>query len=185
VALVHRLGAEVDAAARPASDAVCLVLPCGKDATTAVLDEGLDPARTIALDALLDLARHRTLMTTPVSRPEIRDAARALFATDGGSVSIIHDSPGFIAQRVLAHIVNVACDIAQQRIAAPPDIDRAVKIGLAYPMGPLAWGDALGPARVLTILSELMRAYGDPRYRPSPWLSRRARLGVSLLTPEG
>jgi 3-hydroxybutyryl-CoA dehydrogenase len=45
-------------------------------------------------------------------------------------------------------------------------------------------GDALGPARVLASLSELARAYGDPRYRPSPWLSRRARLGVSLLTPE-
>lgn len=185
VALVHRLGAEVDPAARPATDAVCLVMPCGKDATTAALDEGLDPARTIALDVFPDLARHRTLMTTPVSRPDIRDAAHALFAVDGGSVSIVHDSPGFIAQRVLAHIVNVASDIAQQRIAAPSDIDRAVKIGLAYPMGPLAWGDALGPQRVLTILSELMRAYGDPRYRPSPWLSRRARLGVSLLTPEG
>ena len=63
------------------------------------------------------------------------------------SVAIIHDSPGFIVQRVLAHIVNVACDIAQQRIAAPADIDLAVRIGLGYPMGPLAWGDALGPAR--------------------------------------
>jgi 3-hydroxybutyryl-CoA dehydrogenase len=26
--------------------------------------------------------------------------------------------------------------------------------------------------------------YNDPRYRPSPWLKRRAKLGVSLLTPE-
>ena len=73
---------------------------------------------------------------------------------------------------------------AQQRIAAPADIDLAVSIGLGYPTGPLAWGDALGPARLLAILDQLMRAYGDPRYRPSPWLSRRARLGVSLLTPE-
>ena len=87
-------------------------------------------------------------------------------------------------QRVLAHVVNVACDIAQQRIAAPSDIDLAVRIGLAYPRGPLAWGDALGPARLLAILEQLSRIYGDPRYRPSPWLSRRARLGVSLLTSE-
>jgi 3-hydroxybutyryl-CoA dehydrogenase len=182
--LVARLGADVDSDAQPASDAVCLVLPCGCDATTAALDEGLDPTRTVALDVLPDLAKHRTLMTTPVTRPEVRDAVHALFAGDGGSVAIIHDSPGFIVQRVLAHIVNIACDIAQQRIAAPGDIDLAVRIGLAYPMGPLQWGDALGPARVLAILNELARAYGDPRYRPSPWLSRRARLGVSLLTPE-
>ena len=100
-------------------------------------------------------------------------------------MEVIHDSPGFVAQRVLAHIVNVACDIAQQRIASPADIDLAVRLGLAYPQGPLAWGDALGPARLLRILVELHAAYGDPRYRPSLWLSRRARLGVSLLTAEG
>jgi 3-hydroxybutyryl-CoA dehydrogenase len=38
---------------------------------------------------------------------------------------------------------------------------------------------------LLRILAELQAAYGDPRYRPSLWLSRRARLGVSLLTAEG
>ena len=184
VALLAQLGAKVDSDAHPPPDAACLVLPCGCDATTAALDEDLDPARTVALDSLPDLARHRTLMTTPITRPDVRDALHALFASDGVSVAVIHDSPGFIVQRVLAHIVNIACDIAQQRIAAPADIDMAVRIGLAYPKGPLAWGDALGPARVLTILQELTRAYGDPRYRPSPWLSRRARLGVSLLTPE-
>jgi 3-hydroxybutyryl-CoA dehydrogenase len=184
IALVAQLGAEVDSDPRPAADAACLVLPCGCDATTAALDEDLDPARTVALDVLPDLAKHRTLMTTPVTRPDVRDAVHALFAADAVSVAIIHDSPGFIVQRVLAHIVNIACDIAQQRIATPADIDMAVRIGLAYPNGPLAWGDALGPARVLMILQELARAYGDPRYRPSPWLSRRARLGVSLLTLE-
>jgi 3-hydroxybutyryl-CoA dehydrogenase len=29
-------------------------------------------------------------------------------------------------------------------------------------------------------LTNMQRAYGDPRYRPSVWLSRRARLGISL-----
>jgi 3-hydroxybutyryl-CoA dehydrogenase len=123
-------------------------------------------------------------MKTPVTDAAVTDSARALFAADGASVDIIHDSPGFVAQRVIAHIVNIACDIAQQRIASPADIDLAVRIGLGYPAGPLAWGDALGATRVLRILEEMLRAYGDPRYRASPWLSRRARLGVSLLTPE-
>jgi len=182
--LLIGLGAAVDTGGAPAADAVCLVLPVGSDATTAALDENLDPARTVALDVVPDLARHRTLMTTPVTLPAVRDSIHALFAADGASVAVIHDSPGFIVQRVLAHVVNVACDIAQQRIAAPSDIDLAVSIGLAYPRGPLAWGDALGPARLLAILEQLSRIYGDPRYRPSPWLSRRARLGVSLLTPE-
>jgi 3-hydroxybutyryl-CoA dehydrogenase len=130
------------------------------------------------------MSKHRTLMTTSVTERPWRDAAQSVFAADGVPVDVIHDSPGFVVQRTLAHVVNIACDIAQQRIATPGDIDLAVRIGLAYPAGPLAWGDAIGPSRLLRILEELARSYGDPRYRPSVWLSRRARLGASLLTPE-
>jgi len=57
-------------------------------------------------------------------------------------------------------------------------------LGLSYPKGPLAMGDALGPAKILTILEAMHALYQEPRYRPSPWLRRRARLGISLLTPE-
>src|SRR6202163_201481 len=184
VSLLQSLGAEIDAGATPESDSLCIVLPSGRDATTAALDERLDPRRTVALDTLFDMSRHRTLMTTSVTEPYWRDAAKSMFAADGVPVHVIHDSPGFVVQRTVAHVVNIACDIAQQRIATPEDIDLAVRIGLAYPAGPLAWGDAIGPPRLLRILKELARTYGDPRYRPSLWLSRRARLGVSLLTPE-
>ena len=41
--------------------------------------------------------------------------------------------------------------------------------------------NALGPMKLLTILRAMQDFYGDPRYRPSPWLTRRAMLGVSLL----
>ncbi|HEX5476945.1 MAG TPA: 3-hydroxyacyl-CoA dehydrogenase family protein, partial [Burkholderiales bacterium] len=133
---------------------------------------------------LFGLAKRRTVMTTPVSRVEVRDAAHALLASDGVPVSLINDSPGFVAQRVVAHIVNVGCDIVQMRIASPEDLDRAVVLGLGYPHGPLAMGDALGPAKLLSILASLHDFYREPRYRPSPWLRRRAQLGVSLLTPE-
>lgn len=182
--LLQNVGAEIDGGATPESDSLCLVLPSGRDATTAALDERLDPRRTVALDTLFDMSKHRTLMTTSVTERSWRDAAKSVFASDGVPVDVIHDSPGFVVQRTVAHVVNIACDIAQQRIATPEDIDLAVRIGLAYPAGPLAWGDAIGPPRLLRILKELARSYGDPRYRPSLWLSRRARLRVSLLTPE-
>jgi 3-hydroxybutyryl-CoA dehydrogenase len=97
---------------------------------------------------------------------------------------VINDSPGFVAQRVVAHIVNVGCDIAQMRIASPEDLDRAVMLGLGYPKGPLAMGDALGAKRILEVLRSMHELYQEPRYRPSPWLRRRAELGASLLTPE-
>jgi 3-hydroxybutyryl-CoA dehydrogenase len=184
VELVAKLGARTRAGAKPDAHALCLVAPLGADATSAALSEGLDPRRTVAVDCLTGLAKRRTLMTTPVTDPAMRDAAHALLGRDGIPVTVIHDSPGFIVQRVLAQIINIGSDIAQQRIATPQDIDRAVTLGLGYPAGPLAWGDALGPARVLAILGELFDFYQDPRYRASPWLKRRAQLGVSLLTPE-
>ncbi|HEX3096450.1 MAG TPA: 3-hydroxyacyl-CoA dehydrogenase [Usitatibacter sp.] len=184
-ALVARLGGQVDAAERPAADSICLLAPWDSDATAAALAEGVDPRRSVAIDAQFGLASRRTLMTTPITDPAVRDAAHGLFAADGIPVCVIHDSPGFIAPRVVAQVVNVACDIAQQRIATPEDIDRAVTLGLGYRQGPLAMGDALGPARVLSLLEGLLAFYGDPRYRPSPWLTRRARLGVPLSTPEG
>lgn len=185
-ALIARLegaGATLDRGERPAADSVCLILSVGEDATTAALAQALDPLRTVALDPLF-LPAQATLMTTPVTAAAVRDAAWAALAAAGLAVELIHDSPGFVAQRVVAMIVNIACDIAQQRVATPEDIDRAVTLGLGYPRGPLAMGDALGAATVLRILDALHDFYRDPRYRPSPWLIRRARLGVSLLTPE-
>jgi 3-hydroxybutyryl-CoA dehydrogenase len=183
-ALLRPLGAHIDLGARPAAASLCLVAPLGYDATTAAIEEELDPARTVAVDCLFPTEKRRTLMTTPLTTPEMRAAAHGLLAGDGVPVTVIRDSPGFVAQRVIAQIVNIACDIAQQRIATPADIDAAVTLGLGYPQGPLAWGDAIGAARILRILERLLEFYGDPRYRASPWLKRRARLGVSLLTPE-
>ncbi len=182
--LLRGLGAHIDRGVRPAAQSLCLVAPLGDDATTTALEEELDPARTLAVDCLFPVDKRRTLMTTPVTTPEMRAAAHGLLSGDGVPVTVIGDSPGFVAQRTIAQIVNIACDIAQQRIASPEDIDAAVTLGLGYPRGPLAWGDAIGPARILGILQTLSDFYGDPRYRASPWLKRRARLGVSLLTPE-
>src|SRR5712671_6377767 len=182
--LLRGLGAHIDRGARPAAQSLCLVAPLGDDATTTAIEEELDPTRTLAVDCLFAPDKRRTLMTTPVTTPAMRAAAHGLLASDGVPVSVIGDSPGFVAQRVIAQIVNVACDIAQQRIASPGDIDLAVTLGLGYPQGPLAWGDTIGPASILGILEALHDFYGDPRYRVSPWLKRRARLGVSLLTAE-
>lgn len=163
---------------------ICFVAPLGKDVTTTALELGLDPARTVAVDPLFGFSRRRTLMVNPLTRPEVRDAAHALLAAGGVPVSVINDSPGFVAQRVVAHIVNVGCDIVQMRIASPEDLDRAVVLGLGYPRGPLAMGDALGAQRILAVLEAMYDFFQEPRYRPSPWLRRRAKLGVSLLTPE-
>jgi len=168
----------------PDDESLIIVAPLGMDATTAALEEGLDPEHTIAIDTLLDLKNRRTIMKTPVTDPVFTASAAGLFGSDGTPVSVIRDSAGFVAQRILAMIVNIGCAIAQSGVATPEDIDKAVVLGLGYPHGPLTFGDFLGPDRVLEILISIFEMTGDPRYRPAPWLRRRAVLGESLLTPE-
>ncbi|MFC5299932.1 3-hydroxyacyl-CoA dehydrogenase [Azospira restricta] len=179
-ALLHKLGVRVEGGIRPSESALIVVTPLGSDVSACVAGEGLDALRTVGLDTLLPLARRRTLMRSPATDPAVAAQAQALFSADGVPASLIDDSAGFVAQRTLATIVNIGCEIVQQRVCSPADLDRAVELGLGYPQGPLAWGDALGAGRVLAILRALQVRTGDMRYRPSLWLVRRAELGMSL-----
>jgi 3-hydroxybutyryl-CoA dehydrogenase len=180
--LGRKAGVEIDEGQLPKGDSLIVVTPLGSDATTSAVEEDLDPLRVVAVDLLYPLVpgRRRTLMTTPATLPAVMHQAHALFAHDQSPVTVIKDSTGFVAQRIVALIVNVGCDIAQQNIACPSDIDLAVELGLGYPMGPFTLGDHLGPAVVFEILNNIQRGLGDPRYRPSPWLARRALLKLSL-----
>ena len=181
--LLKDLGAQIETGTAPSPQALCLVAPLGFDVTTCAIVERLDPARTVGIDMLMPDAatRRRVLATNPATRHDMRDAAHALFARDGKAVSVIQDSGGFVTQRVLATIVNIASDICQQGICSPADLEVAVTLGLGYPKGPLALGDSLGADSLLEVLFNLQTVYGDPRYRPSPWLRRRGALGLSLL----
>jgi 3-hydroxybutyryl-CoA dehydrogenase len=180
--LAEGAGVEVDDGQRPGPGSLIVVTPFGSDATTSAVEEGLDATRVIAVDALYPLmqGRRRTLMTTPATHRSATNEAHALFAHDESPVTVINDSTGFVAQRIVALIVNVGCDIAQQDIASPSDIDLAVELGLGYPMGPFRLGDHFGPKVILEILNNIQQGLGDPRYRPSPWLARRALLNIPL-----
>ncbi|MES2686432.1 MAG: 3-hydroxyacyl-CoA dehydrogenase [Pseudomonadota bacterium] len=184
--LLKNLGANIETGASPSMNALVLVAPLGFDITTVAVVERLDPARTIGIDMLIDDAatKRRVLATNPATRSDMRDAAHALFARDGKAVSVIRDSGGFVTQRVVATIVNIASDICQQGICTPKDLETAVTLGLGYPLGPLAMGDRFGPTNILEVLFNMQTVYGDPRYRPSPWLRRRGAIGLSLMHVE-
>lgn len=184
--LLKNLGARIETGASPSPEALTLVAPLGFDVTTVAVVERLDPSRTVGIDMLIDDAatKRRVLATNPATRADMRDAAHALFASDGKPVSVIRDSGGFVTQRVVATIVNIASDICQQQVCTPEDLELAVTLGLGYPLGPLAMGNRYGPTNVLEVLFNLQTVYGDPRYRPSPWLRRRGAIGLSLMHVE-
>jgi 3-hydroxybutyryl-CoA dehydrogenase len=172
----------LESGGRPSDQALIVVLPLGLDATSAIIAEALDPGRSVAIDMITLRARPGmvTLMGNPAILPGTLDQAREMLTKAGMPSATIRDSTGFVAQRILATIVNIACDIAQQSVATPEDIDLAVQLGLGYPLGPLAMGDMVGALTIVAILTNMSRLLQDPRYRPSPWLLRRASLGLSL-----
>ena len=184
--LVNTLGAQIDSGASAAPQSLILVAPLGFDVTTVAAVDRLDATRTVGIDMLIDDAasKRRVLATNPATRRDMRDAAHALFARDGKAVSVIRDSGGFVTQRVIGTIVNIAADMCQQRVCTPGDLETAVQLGLGYPRGPLAMGNLYGPTNMLEVLFNMQTVYGDPRYRPSPWLRRRGALGLSLLHEE-
>ena len=173
--------AALDGGDSPGADSAILLAPMGRDCTTEALALGLDPSRCVAIDPLFGHGdgQRLTVMagTATASEMLLRVAG---WLPGNQRFTVIADSPGFVCQRTVAMIVNIACDLAQQGIASTADIDIAIPLGLGYPAGPLAWGDTLGALHVLRILERLETFYGDPRYRPSPWLKRRALLGLSL-----
>lgn len=182
--LAERCGVYVEEGARPSDDALVLVAPLGEDTSAMVSRMDLPAERTIAVDTFASIDRRRVMMPCLTAQAHAISQAAALLSADGVPVSQIRESTGFVTQRVLSLMVNLACDLAQKGVASPIDIDRATQLALGYPRGPLAWGDTLGSDRVLTVLQAIYALSGDPRYRPSAWLRRRVQLGLSLLTEE-
>lgn len=180
---------------KPNSDSLILLAIYGEDTTNAAIRYQINPKQAVAIDMLTDLSKHRTLMPSIVTDDNFVAQAYALFSKSSNSrldegsdtaidATLITESTGFVAQRVVAMVINLGCDMAMQGIATPKDIDNAVKLGLGYPYGPISWGDELGAERILLILERIYALTGDPRYRPSPWLQRRAKLGISLFTQQ-
>ncbi|WP_202301905.1 3-hydroxyacyl-CoA dehydrogenase [Dryocola clanedunensis] len=98
------------------------------------------------------------------------------FQRQGKQVLLIKDYPGMLVWRTVAMLANEALDALQKGVASEQDIDTAMRLGVNYPHGPLAWGAELGWQRVLTLLENLQQHYGEERYRPTSLLRQRALL---------
>ncbi|MDG7011615.1 MAG: 3-hydroxyacyl-CoA dehydrogenase family protein [Nitrososphaerota archaeon] len=88
------------------------------------------------------------------------------------------DSPGFIVNRLLVPALNEAIFLVHEGVADPADIDKAVKLGLNWPMGPLQLLDYVGLDTTLNITEVFMNEFQDSKYRPSPLLKEMVRAGL-------
>lgn len=87
------------------------------------------------------------------------------------------DSPGFIVNRILVPALNEAVFLVHEGVADPEDIDKAVRLGLNWPMGPLQLLDYVGLDTTLNIIQVFMEEFQDSKYRPAPLLREMVRAG--------
>ncbi|MFM9055341.1 MAG: 3-hydroxyacyl-CoA dehydrogenase NAD-binding domain-containing protein [Bacteroidota bacterium] len=85
-----------------------------------------------------------------------------------------------VFMRVISMLVNEAAEALLLGVASASALDLAMTKGVNYPKGLLAWGDELGPERILACLDNLHSKYGDDRYRASALLRDRVASGMPL-----
>jgi 3-hydroxybutyryl-CoA dehydrogenase len=94
------------------------------------------------------------------------------------SVVVKKDTPGFIVNRILVPAINEAVFLAAEGIAEPEDIDKAIELGLNWPMGPLKLLDYVGIDTTLFITDVMVNETGDPKFRPSTLLKQMVRANL-------
>jgi 3-hydroxybutyryl-CoA dehydrogenase len=111
----------------------------------------------------------RGLKTSDETVQAVRDISTKLGKE---SVLVKKDTPGFIVNRILVPALNEAVFLVAEGIADPEDIDKAITLGLNWPMGPLKLIDYVGADTHLFITDVMVNGTGDQKFRPSTLLKQ-------------
>jgi 3-hydroxybutyryl-CoA dehydrogenase len=114
------------------------------------------------------------------------EAAKALVARLGKTVTVSEDFPAFIVNRILLPMINEAIYTLYEGVGSVEAIDTAMRLGANHPMGPLQLADFIGLDTVLSVMQVLHEGLADSKYRPCPllvkyveagWLGRKTQRG--------
>ena len=93
------------------------------------------------------------------------------------TVLVKKDSPGFIVNRILIPALNEAVALYWEGVADRDDIDKAIKLGLNWPMGPLMLLDYIGADTTLSIAEVLTQGIA-PKFHPTAGLQQMVRANL-------
>lgn len=96
----------------------------------------------------------------------------------GQETLLVADGPGLVRARTVCCLINEAASLLMEGVATADDIDKAMRLGMNYPIGPLAWADLIGLDAVLGVMTGLFKEWGEDRYRPTPLIRRMVAAGL-------
>ncbi len=117
------------------------------------------------------------IVTTVRTDDAVVEQCRA-FVDKVGKVGVLcGDRAGFIVNTLLFPYLNDAVKMLESHYATAEEIDTAMKLGAAYPMGPFELMDVVGLDVTLAILERLKEEYRQPSHEPAPLLRHLVSAG--------
>ncbi|MFC5287081.1 3-hydroxyacyl-CoA dehydrogenase family protein [Actinokineospora guangxiensis] len=124
----------------------------------------------VPVQALVELVHHAGIGADVLAT--VRSWAEAL----GKTVIEVRDSPGFATSRLGVAVGLEAIRMLEEGVASAEDIDTGMRLGYAWPMGPLTLTDLVGLDVRLSIAEHLERELG-PRFTPPALLREKVARG--------
>lgn len=112
-------------------------------------------------------------LTSEETIAAIRDLAAAM----GKDTILAKDYPGFLSTRIGMPLINEGIFALYQGLGSVEDIDKANRLGLNHPMGPLELADLVGLDTILNVLEILYEGHGEQKYFPCPLLRQMVAAG--------
>jgi len=89
----------------------------------------------------------------------------------------VNEYPGYVTTRIIVPLLNEAMHVLMEGVASAEDIDRAMKLGFGFNMGPLTLADTMGLDVVMSWMDNLLDELADHKYNPCPLLRKMVRSG--------
>lgn len=145
---------------------------------TEIASFGKRPEKTIAMHFFNPV--HKMTLVEIVRGLETSDETvetiKQVAVNMGKEMVVINEFPGFVTSRISALVGNEAFYMLQEGLGTAEEIDKAIKLGLNYPMGPFELVDLVGLDTRLNNLNYLYDKLGE-KYRPAPLLEQYVKAG--------
>ena len=114
---------------------------------------------------------------TITTAPEVMDEAVKFVASLGKAPIRTSDRSGFIVNRLLVPYLLDAIRALEEGVGSVEDIDKGMKLGCGYPMGPFTLLDFVGLETTYYIANIMFDEFREKRFAPPPLLKRLVLAG--------